>query len=476
MTAPSCRFCLLLLAVLTAGAARADHLDEVLNKKAPEVVDYLRKHDLKTVGVLRFRVKQDTRAESFQVGPVNGNIVDRVENALILHMGSDESKAVRVIHDAGKEASQQRIENWYGDPADRKKMFEVDSYRLAWGDKRVKPDAFLTGSLHTSADLKRASLTIEVFTAKAPEKLQKVTELGFETDIPLLRDLGKSFQLSKRSLKPGERSSGFVRRDVAIDEVKTNEVQPDESGAVTVDGIEFKLLSGDQAAAIKKSGAGGLEVACPEAAKPMVFSIRNTSDKKRGVDVKVNGKSLLFEQTDEAETCRLWVLEPGKTNLLKGWYLSEESLKNVAPFKVLVGDEARQMKEQLGQKAGDLDISVFETTAEASPGDGLAISRGLRGLPDRKAKEARRSYESYRRSLMHRSKQKSQTVTTTVNSKSLRREIVIADTDEEKRANQKLSAVEFPNRKPLGNISIKILPRQGPGDSSGTNDNEESKP
>jgi hypothetical protein len=64
-----------LFIVLTAGIARADHLDEVLNKKAPEIVDYLHKHAFKTVGILRFRVKQGTRAESFQVGPLNGNVV-----------------------------------------------------------------------------------------------------------------------------------------------------------------------------------------------------------------------------------------------------------------------------------------------------------------------------------------------------------------------------------------------------------------
>jgi len=164
---------------------------------------------------------------------------------------------------------------------------------------------------------------------------------------------------------------------MAIDEVTSKDVQPDSSGAATVDGIEFKLLSGDQAAAIKKSeaGSGSMEVECPEAGKPVIFSIRNTSDKKLGVDVKVNGKSLLFEQPDEADKCRLWVLAPGKTNLLKGWYLSEDSLKNVAPFKVLVGEEARLMKEQLGEKAGDIDISVFETSGDAATSDDYTIAR-----------------------------------------------------------------------------------------------------
>jgi hypothetical protein len=474
---------------IAPAGVRADHIDEQLNKSAPQLIEHLRQQGYKNVGVLRFQVQQGDQKPSFQTGPINGNLVDRLENALILHMGSDETKAIGIIHDAGKEASLRRIADWYGNTADRKKLFDITSYPLAWGDRHVKADAFLTGLVKISSNNRSTTLVIEEFTAAEPAKLAKIAELKFESDIPLLRDLGRSFSIAKRSISGTRNLSSAARRSAAMDAVDDGNsnkpdpnsnkpdpnsnkpdpnngsnggIQPDPTGVVMVDGIEFKLLSDNNPVSIQQTSGNaakaGMQLECPPAEKPLVVSIRNTTDKKLGVDMKINGKSLLFEQSDEAEKCRIWVLDPGKTYLLKGWYLNEESLKNVAPFKILVGDEARQMKESLGQKAGDIDIAVFESTDQPPDADELQVSRGFRGVPNLVAKQARRSFESYQRALLAGSKQKTTKVTRVENGTAVQREIVIADTDEEKRFNQKLTAVDFPNRKPLGSACIKILP------------------
>src|ERR1043166_2321604 len=115
------------LTVAAAGLVRADHLDEQLVKKGDDVVEYLRKHDVKKVGVLRFRVQQGTHPESFQTGPINSNLVERLENALILNMGTNEKMAIGVIHDAGHEAAAKKVGDWYGNAGERKKLFDVSS-------------------------------------------------------------------------------------------------------------------------------------------------------------------------------------------------------------------------------------------------------------------------------------------------------------------------------------------------------------
>src|SRR5215813_2185014 len=72
---------------LGAGSARADHLDDSLNNKGQEIVEALRSKGVKNVGVLRFRVKEGNRAETWSAGPLNGNLAVRLENVLVMHAG-----------------------------------------------------------------------------------------------------------------------------------------------------------------------------------------------------------------------------------------------------------------------------------------------------------------------------------------------------------------------------------------------------
>ena len=187
----------------------------------------------------------------------------------------------------------------------------------------------------------------------------------------------------------------------------------------------------------------------------MTIKLQNTSDKKLGVDVKINGMSLLFAAPDEAEKCRIWVIDPGKTYTLKGWY-TEGDAKNVQPFKILVGDEAKQAKDKLGAKAGDIDIAVFESSDTPDDED-MAVSRGMRGnFNSAKTKSARATFATLHRAVQAGSKTK----TTVVERGGLKRELIVRDEDAEKAETAKLKSVDFPNRKALGNISIRI-PRIG---------------
>ena len=69
--------------VFAVAKAAADNLDAALVKHAPEVMSYLREHHCRNVGILKFRVKKGNQPVSFKVGPLNDNMVGRLEYALI---------------------------------------------------------------------------------------------------------------------------------------------------------------------------------------------------------------------------------------------------------------------------------------------------------------------------------------------------------------------------------------------------------
>src|SRR3954451_8850124 len=75
-----------LFACLVAGrvGACADTLDRALLKQAPRVIGYLKGHNYKDVGVLKFRVKLGDEPTSDHVGPLNLNLAGRLEIALVL--------------------------------------------------------------------------------------------------------------------------------------------------------------------------------------------------------------------------------------------------------------------------------------------------------------------------------------------------------------------------------------------------------
>src|SRR5205823_11019450 len=60
------------LVACAAPTARADNIDAGLIKKAPEIVKYLKDHDYKNVGVLRFQLQKGKGSPTFSAGPING--------------------------------------------------------------------------------------------------------------------------------------------------------------------------------------------------------------------------------------------------------------------------------------------------------------------------------------------------------------------------------------------------------------------
>jgi len=177
------------VALLSPSLARADKIDLKLSDEVPKVVKYLKDHGYKNVGVLRFRAqKHSDKHASFEMGEINGNLADRLENALVMGAGqakNPEQPSVGVIHDAGAVAVKAKVGAWFNHPEERKKLFTL-SYPLAWGKDSVKADAFLTGKLSLSEDLAHTAVRIECFDAKS-DKIAEVLRFSVPTDRHIVR-------------------------------------------------------------------------------------------------------------------------------------------------------------------------------------------------------------------------------------------------------------------------------------------------
>lgn len=474
-------FAMLALALVT-GAARADRLDSKLNAETPRIIESLQKQGIKNIGVLRFRVQQGNRPASFSTGAINGNLATRLENALILHAGSDDREILTVINDAGTEAAQRKVGNWFNNTEQQKKLFDVTTYPVAWGSRRTKADAFLTGVVRVPADYSKCTVSVELI--RAPGKVEKVHDFAFEPDTSLLHDLGKSYSLSRRSLGTGVKSEAAVRKR-AFEAVRRRDAEEPNPGggtppggggenpgndqpnippgqtSVEAGGVKFEMVVAGNPVEIKQSSSGDAKmgVESPDQGQPISFRITNTTDRTLGVDLRLNGLSLLFEQPTPPEASRVFVLQPGKMYDLKGFFLDEgeSGTKNVTPFKVLIGDEARAMRDQLGDRAGEIQINVFE---QGTPADEIEIS--LRG-PKKPDKNARGKLSSLQNAIMRGGLLKKVVREEKVNNRIVKRELIVKDDAEEARQLQKLKAVDFQrNPAPVGAVVLQVIPKGSP--------------
>jgi hypothetical protein len=512
-------------AVLLTGAARADRLDAQLGQQMPDLIGQL-KAKYKNVGVLRFRVQEAGKKESFNA-PLAGRLAERVENLLVLGNGPDESKALGVVHDAGHVAARHKIAAWYTNPADRKKLFGF-SYPMAWGNKSVTPDAFLTGKVTLSKDRKATSLTLECFDKAEPARLRTLTTVKVGTDRAVLRDLGYNLVLSKRSRQKllALKRAGEDEEDEQIIS-KVNNQQPadgskpaekekaDETKAEPGDvgGVSVELLVDGKPMTIREGSTQGdnvkWQVESPKPGSSIAFALRNKTDKKMAVVLRLNGVNTLAEAKDEPEVAPKWVIPAKKAYLIKGFYPLEGKQQanargkakgkparrdgqenenageadkqpdkkqpdkkqpdkkqpdkqanqglTVKPFKVLVGEDAARIGAQMGEKKGLIEVTVF---AEGPERQGQQRSlTSPKGLPPSKEKQARASYLGLRSALLKSNKLKTTVVAKREGGLVVKREVIVPD-DAAVKAEQAIRIVEFPNAQMVAHAAIKVVPAE----------------
>src|SRR5215213_5211926 len=185
-------FALVVLAGVAAPAQAAD-LEGALLDRAKALIKHSQAKGYKTVGVLKFLGAKDGGDFSDNLGTVNALLARRLEVALVL--ANDPRNPVGVIDDASAVAARTRGAN-HRTPEGRRALFAAP-YKLAWGDPRarVTPDAFLTGLVEVSKDLKTVRVSFLAFD-RVTNKLEPVPGIPdavVANRAAALVELGESF-------------------------------------------------------------------------------------------------------------------------------------------------------------------------------------------------------------------------------------------------------------------------------------------
>jgi hypothetical protein len=138
----------------------------------------------------------------------------------------------------------------------------------------------------------------------------------------------------------------------------------------------------------------------------------------------------------------------------------------VIPFKVMVGEEAKSMLTQLGDKAGIIEIDVFVAGSGGEEEGDKTVS--FRGMRQNKERKARSSHSAYRAALMESARLKTQTKEVRDGTgKVTKRELIVPDPDKKAPAGD-IQVVSFENPRAVGGLTIKVVPAGGDGGPENT--------
>jgi hypothetical protein len=384
----SSRVVLFGLAVLVAtGSARADNLDVALVKEAPNILQYLQSKGYKNVGTLNFRVKKGDKPITFQAGPLNANLPYRLENALIHANQGD--KSVGVIHEASRVAAEKRFPPFTA-PRGRNKLFS-EEYSLAWGNDKVQADAFLTGVVIVTPDMKSTQVKIEAFdrSMKDGGNFEEVAKFELQTDRSMLADIGQSFVVPRGVLKRGGDDADLFAEESAAKSdmgVKETPVEPSPNSNAPPVSIPVELAKqmgekpveleirydGKKQEVIPDPDNGGeKKVPEPNEGQRVTFWLKNISNSQVGVVLKINGKSTFQEDESEAARCLKWILDPNEGIELAGFY---KSMNEFVPFKVL--SQAESQAASYTSDTGMIQVYAFIPVEDNGPKK-VSLPRGV---------------------------------------------------------------------------------------------------
>jgi hypothetical protein len=205
------------------------------------------------------------------------------------------------------------------------------------------------------------------------------------------------------------------------------------------------------------------QVSSPTPGQKVVFRLRNNSAQQVGVVVRLNGISTFDEQKSDPERCQKWVINPGKFITIQGFYkLAGEAdggkkKLDVKPIKVLVGAEAKAAREAFADKAGLIEVDVFQ---EGNNEEEQSLAVSARGLPPSKERKARESYVSLRDAMIKSAGLKRSLVA--------KREILVPDTETTEKS--EVQEVPFKNARLMAHLAVRVVPAAADSRDEGSED------
>ena len=384
-----------LLAVVTmvsASVAHAgDNIDVAISETVPLLLAKLKEQNLKTVGVLPFRLKQSGK-EELAGALIQTNMALRIEQAMAVYRDPDQpvNVAFGTLNQARKSIPDAEFLTSKG----RKKLFDV-SYELPVGETKAKLDGFVTGVVEVSPDWRTTKIYFEYCLASNPAKLNKSGPFDIKTDRKMLVSMGKGFttpkQLASRSITTALVMEG-VQNDIDFQlqedkkaDIKSPEqrvgrpisTNPFQSAPVT---LKVKYDNQDQVLTQDEfGGKGNATIVDPKAGQKVTFELTNNTDKKVGVVLAINGKSLLYDEyTVNPDEASKFVLDPRRTYSVAGVYQRDH--KGIQPVVGLSDSQTSEITKAIpSEAAGLIHMYVYQESAGRSSGSGSTGSGSTGG-------------------------------------------------------------------------------------------------
>jgi hypothetical protein len=381
--------------VAFAPTARADIIDRALVKNSAAIMEKVR--GLKpadaplNVAVLKFEVKVGNRPATFDAGPANAKLAQKLENLLVL--ANVPKNNVFVLADAGPAAAAAAQKTGaaftWRDDARRAEFFRLPALPLAWDDtQKLEPNAFVTGTLELSQDLAETKVTLVGFTRAAPEKLETLmtvtgsakdeTARPIRTDRSVLALVGLGFSLGAKAVANGRQSDTIALKQVSGLLGRPEQVFATAAGECPV---KLEVLVNGNAVPVEPGDDGAGKVVWPAGGvKPtdaVEFRLTNTSDKRYAVLLAVNGKNTNAQDKEDdlnvrdARDQRKWVLEPKEPTRVRGFYADRSG--KYQPFEVLSAGEAEQVFDQMQARyRGRFTLYVYAERPDKPPVEAAA--------------------------------------------------------------------------------------------------------
>ena len=365
-----------LAALAVVAPARGADLEEVMLDRAKGLVRHCQQSGYKTVGVLKFLGAKEGGDLSDNLGTINSLLARRLEVALVL--ANDPRKPVELIEDASAVAARTPGAN-HRTPDGRKVLLGA-KYKLAWGDPnvRVSPDAFLTGLVGVSKDLKALTVSFLVFdrTAGALRPVPGVADATVANRAGTLVELGESFTL-RGAFDGGKVESGKAKADAPPADLPKDKDALQAAADVRDQKTDKHPVSDPNAPVKLTVRYGGKPVPIevrdgkafvPEPAEGQTVEFAITKDgtpRRFGVVLKMNGENTLDKQRLPDVKCRMWVLtSPGEAVTVNGYQLGTD---RVETFRVLSAPESKVREVNYGADVGTVTVTVFAEGKEPAP-------------------------------------------------------------------------------------------------------------
>jgi hypothetical protein len=336
-------------------------LERALVRKGAELINKFKEKGYKNVGVLKFLATKEGGKLTDNIGTLNMLLAQRLELALVL--ANKPREPVGIIENASAVA-QSIAEASHLSKEKRLKLFGAQ-YPLAWGRQKVEPDAFVTGAVQVSSDLKLLTISLLAFDRKENMLAPILPEFTARNRPEHLVELGESFVM-RGAFDDGKiEGKTAAAKEVARQEAalavatKVKEAEAPHPAKDPDAPVKLEILYDGRAAPVEVAD-GTARVAEPQEGQNVELVLRRGSKAEGRLKavLKVNGENTIEKQRLPDASCWGWVLEKERTAPLpiRGYQIDSKTLEK---FRVLSREESKAREVNYGPEVGTITVTVF---------------------------------------------------------------------------------------------------------------------